>query len=428
MHLCITPMISMKQRHNLISQALVALCLVLIGSRMASFVLQNKSLFTKRFNVVQAEKQYNASQWNVSQNDAVDKLLDEWAIAKGFTGWANYSDSINNTVKVEQQKQKVIEAKKKQGISDSTLYTYVGYKYATGTSPHLLNPEHPPLAKYFIGASVLVFGNAHIGSLLVGILVLILVGAVMYMHTKSITYSVFTSCIVSWFSLFGDQIVHGPQLELYQLLFFLSFFFFHTVWLKTNKMTYFLLASAMLGCMLSTKTLLPFLALMSIYVFVVHALTIHDRKHAIISASILLAGSVIAFGATYAYYFMHGGSPRSFIGLQKYIFLFYRSSSIPIIEFAGNYLRLIFTGSWKFWDAARTVSPYTEWNGAWPVIFSIGIGIVWKQFKRLQPFTVFILLYNVFLFVTPIFPRYLVLLYVPVIMNSVMYFSTRQTS
>jgi predicted membrane-bound dolichyl-phosphate-mannose-protein mannosyltransferase len=417
----------MKQRRNTISHVVIGASIILIVIRIGLLVFQNKSQFMQRFDVGQAEKQYNASQWNVSQNDAVDKLLDEWAIKNGYTGWANYTDSTGNKTIIERQKEKVIEAKKKQGISDSTLYTYVGYKYLTGTSPHLLNPEHPPLAKYMIGMSVMVFGNAALGSLIAGILVLILVCVVMYEHTRSLVLSVGTSSIIAWFSLFGDQIVHGPQLELYQLMFFLAFFYAHTRWLKINKTFYFLIASGLLGCMLSTKTLLPFLALMSAYIFIVHLITISDRKRAIISACMLLAGSGLVFTATYAYYFVHGGNVRSFIGLQKYIFLFYRTSSIPLFEFMGNYLRLIFTGSWKFWDAARTVSSYSEWNGTWPVVFSIGMGIVLKQMKRLQPLTVFILLYNIFLFITPMFPRYLVLLFVPLIMDSVMYFSAHKS-
>ena len=68
-----------------------------------------------------------------------------------------------------------------------------------------------------------------------------------------------------------------------------------------------------------------------------------------------------------------------------------------LLEFAGNYLRLIVTGSWKFWDSARTVSFYSEWNILWPLIFFVGVyklKINWQKFSSSHLLIWFFILYN----------------------------------
>jgi hypothetical protein len=128
--------------------------------------------------------------------------------------------------------------------------------------------------------------------------------------------------------------------------------------------------------------------------------------------------AAVTFLATYYQYFLLGGSLRGFMGVQKYIVTFYGNASIPLFEFAGNYLRLIFTGSWKFWDSARSVSNYSEWNILWPIIYIVGIyklRIRWMENKKTHFLIWFIILYNIFIFIIPIFPRYLLLLYIPLI-------------
>ena len=69
------------------------------------------------------------------------------------------------------------------------------------------------------------------------------------------------------------------------------------------------------------------------------------------------------------FFFVRGGNFRQWLGVQKYIIAFYKQAGINIIEFAGNYLRLIFTGSWKFWSENNPVTHYSEWSFTWIIIF-----------------------------------------------------------
>jgi hypothetical protein len=374
-------------------------------------IITNSSFLFKKFDPIQAEKKYSESQWAQSQNVSEIKILDEWALKNGYTGWRNYIDEIVDKLKIKNQKSKIIKEIQDKGVSDSFLYSYVGYKYSTGVNPSLLNPEHPPLAKYLIGYSIQLFGNEHMIGIGLAFISLLLVAVISFQIHGSILFAGLSLFIFSLFPLFVDQIIHGPQLELYQLFFFLLVVHMLLMGREKNKFVYYIFVGVFFGMLLSTKTLLPFLVLFSGW------LVISLWKKWKELFVILIIGA-ITFCLTYWTYFVQGGTLRSFLGMQKYIVTYYGNSSIPIFEFAGNYLRLIFTGSWKFWDASRTVSAYSEWSLLWPIIFIIGIyklKINWLKYKRSHLFIWFFILYNLFIFIIPIFPRYLLLLFTPLI-------------
>jgi len=374
-------------------------------------VFQNRALLFRPYDPVQAEKTYGQSQWQQSQNVAPDKARDEWAIQNKYTGWSDYVSENKNKVDVKKVSDQILASIGKKVVSDSFLYGYVGYKYVNGANPSLLNPEHPPLAKYLIGYSIRIFGNEHGIGIMVAILILLLVAVVSYEINGSLLLAGFALFVTSLFPLFTDQIINGPQLELYQLFFFLLVILFLLKWMKKKKMILCVGMGVSFGMLLSTKTLLPFFLLFSGWLVI----SLWKRWKELF---IIFFTGALTFCLTYYVYFAQGGTLRTFLGLQKYIVTFYGNSSIPLLEFAGNYLRLIFTGYWKFWDTARTVSAYAEWNILWPLIFLIGmymLKIQWTKKKYSHPLIWFVILYNLFVFIIPVFPRYLLLLFVPLI-------------
>src|SRR4030042_4934961 len=58
-------------------------------------------------------------------------------------------------------------------IGDAELYAYAGWRQIKGDDPTKINTEMPPLGKYFLGLSILVFKNQFFASLLFGILLLL---------------------------------------------------------------------------------------------------------------------------------------------------------------------------------------------------------------------------------------------------------------
>lgn len=401
----------MQRSQNKVLQWVGIVFMLLAFIHFFFVIFSHAPFLFKKYDPAAAEKKYGQSQWQQSQNVSSDKVLDEWAIANGYTGWKNYMDETVDESVITSTKSKILKAVADKGVSDSFLYSYVGYRYAQGADPSLLNPEHPPLAKLLIGTSVLLFGNEHIIGIAVAFLTLILVGLISFQMKRSVFMAGVSMFFTSLFPLFTDQLVNGPQLELYQLFFFLGMIFFIMWGSKKNNAIHFCMAGIAFGMLLSTKTLLPFLALFGAWLLI----SLRNRWKEL---SLLLGVGALTFCLTYYSYFLHGGTIRTFLGLQKYIVTYYGNANIPLLEFAGNYLRLIFTGSWKFWDSARSVSAYSEWNLLWPILFLMGMyGLrrQWVTYKQTHMLILFILLYNVFVFIVPVFPRYLLLLYIPLI-------------
>lgn len=170
----------------------ISICLLIFSFFFFLFtILSNQSTFTKKYNPASSQKKYADSQWNQSQNVAPDQVYNDWAKQKGYTGWTHFVDEQKDKQDIEKLKKTLLKEIAQKGISDSELYSYVGYRYMQGENPSLLNPEHPPLGKYLIGISILLFNNENVILLIIGFLCLILVFLITYL----ISHSLFSSSI-----------------------------------------------------------------------------------------------------------------------------------------------------------------------------------------------------------------------------------------
>lgn len=413
-----------------INKSIISITLVFISFfYLAIIIFQNRSLYLTKFNYEATKRQYDQSQWQQSQNISPLKELDAWALKKGYTGWNNFVDENKGKEDIEKIKREIIASVRSKGVSDATLYTYVGYEYVNGTNPTLLNPEHPPLGKYLIGLSIKVFGNENVILLIFGLITLSTVFLIVFVNTGSYLSSSIAVLLTTSHSLFIDQLIHGPQLELFQLTFFLLFVLHLMLYKKKKKIYFFIEAIFFYGCLLSVKTFLThfilFFAWLGIFTFYLKQIKIKEWL-------LLQIGGILVFISSYGMFFIKGGNFRQWLGVQKYILVFYKQAGINIIEFAGNYLRLILTGSWKFWSDNNPVSHYSEWSFTWSIIFVVTMFILYKIIKQIRKenisfpewiFASFIVIYNLYLFFIPMFPRYLLLLFVPMIILISIHFS-----
>jgi len=365
---------------------------------------------------------YDQSQWQQSQNISPLKVLDAWALKNKYTGWNNFVDENKSKTDVEKTKNEILNEVRKKGVSDAQLYTYVGEQYIKGANPTFLNPEHPPLGKYLIGTSITLFQNEHIILLICGFISLLVIYLIIFTVTNNYLSSAIGVFLASIHSLFIDQLIHGPQLELFQLMFFLLLLLFLVLFEKKKSVLYLLLTGITYGFLLSTKTVSTYLPLFFVWLFIVSFIAKNFKIKQLVILHILGIGIFIM---TYFRFFILGGTLRQFLGVQKYIVVFYKQSGINIAEFAGNYLRLIFTGSWKFWSENSPVSHYSEWSILWPLLFILCFIIMFLLFNKRKKSAyltfekivlTFIILYNGFLFIVPMFPRYLLLLFIPIIL------------
>lgn len=293
----------------------------------------------------------------------------------------------------------------KNPIGDDGLYAYASWEYIHGSDPTLLNAEIPPLPKYIIGVGELVFKNQNILVLIIGLLCLL----VFYLLNRKIFSSKLLAFIpvfiFSFDPLFYSQL-RAPYLDAIYLLFLLL-----TLYFTLSKK--YIFASFFLGCFAATKFPVGSLFLaapISLWVY------LFDRKNIKkFLASLILWPAV--FIASYAMYFFHGGTINGFLGVQKWIVHFYATGvkSAPGVVFP-----IIFTGTWFTWFAG--VQKVAEWTIFWLVSFILSIlsaVIIVKRYftnknrsdlQGIGLIFLWIMFYLLFLIVTPVFPRYLLLL------------------
>ena len=197
----------MIKNQNIISAILIVLAFLYF----ATIIFQNRSLYLSKFNYEATKRQYDQSQWQQSQNISPLKELDAWALKKGYTGWNNYADEHKGKEDVEKVKRDILTSVRSKGVSDATLYTYVGNEYMKGSNPTLLNPEHPPLGKYLIGLSIKVFRNENVILPIFGFIALVTVFTIVLLSTNSYLASSIVIFLTATHSLFIDQLIHGTS-------------------------------------------------------------------------------------------------------------------------------------------------------------------------------------------------------------------------
>lgn len=345
-------------------------------------ISQNLGKFTERFDPKLYEKKYNNSQYVISQS--------------------------------------------KNSISDEELLSYAGYRYATGTNPILINSDHPPLGKYLIGWSTILTGNNRLVSIFFALGNLVLIFLLVSLSTGSMLLSSLGVLFLSFDSMFIDQIIHSPILDIIQVFFLLLYFLFLVSWMKRENIWKIAAMGIALGAMSSTKLYFPVLVVLASTAGTLLILKKPIKKILfLIAATGLLTGLV--YISSYLSFFLHGNSIRAFFGVQKWIFLFWKNNSVQSSKFIGDALTLILFNQWKVWWGNKPYIQFELWNLLWPTFFVAGLlSSIYMLLKFVKSskktilhqagvlFSVWILLSTGYLSLLPISPRYIMILFFPI--------------
>jgi predicted membrane-bound dolichyl-phosphate-mannose-protein mannosyltransferase len=284
-----------------------------------------------------------------------------------------------------------------ESIGDDGLYAYAGWEYIHGRDPTTLNAEMPPLGKYFVGLSILIFGNQNLFALLSGLLVLWAFFRLNLIIFKNKFMALLPVVLFSFEPLFWQQL-RAPYLDLLYLLFLLLTFIF---FLRQR----FFLAALFLGLMAATKasaSTFPLLGLTTVLYLVF-------RKNWFLLKQwlFLLPISLASFALSYFRYFSLGHSLRQFLGVQKWILAFYQTGAKAPL---GSVWPMLATGKWSTWwsEPIRV----TEWQLTWPLLLIVSLvflisNLVKKKFDHFWLLTLWIFGYLLFLSFVPVWPRYL---------------------
>lgn len=290
-------------------------------------------------------------------------------------------------------------AEPEETIGDDGLFTYLGWELVHGLDPTLINAETPPLGKYLIGLSILVFGNQNIFALLSGILVLVVFFQLNRLVFKNRFWALLPVVLFSFEPLFWQQL-RAPFLDLLFLLFLLLIFYF----VLSQR---FFLAAVFLGLMAATKASVSTFLLVGLTTTLYFAVR---KKWALLKQWLLfLPISLISFVLTYFRYFWLGHSLREFLGVQKWIISFYQTGAKGAF---GAVWQMLLTGKWLTWWSSPV--KISEWQITWPIllivsILSLTLSLIKKRFDVFWLFGLWTFIYLLFLSFIPVWPRYLLL-------------------
>lgn len=279
-----------------------------------------------------------------------------------FEYWQNF-DSLK---KVYLNSQYV--NKNPQGwIPDETVNSYAGGEYIKGENPVLIAADTPPLGRYIIGLSVIIFNNENILTLVFASISLLMMFAIGKQIFSSNALAIIPPALFSFEPIFKNQIIYSPLLDIFQLFFLLASFFYFNKGLLSKKSTLmFATSNIFLGLFISTKFFITGITIVAAWFIV---LLIRRQKEKIKTLIFTLPISIIILLFSYIRLFAFDYSIRSFLGVQKYVFLYHKSQLIlPLTIWP-----LLLFNKWFVWFGDKPIISDPQWLFTWPILTIISI-------------------------------------------------------
>ena len=249
----------------------------------------------------------------------------------------------------------------KRNIGDDGLYAYAGYRMAKGDNPMARDPFKPPVGKYLLGLSTLLFGSPFYASfmaVLVSLLAFYLTAGTLF---KNQVLSIFLTLLLFIDPLFFSQSwISG--LDIFQTMFLLLNFLFLLISRNRSKSSFLVLLSGLcLGFFMQTKP--PILAPLIFALEVIYFLKEKKIKLLLPYLLGLSLGNILP----YSYYLLHGEGFFSIFKIQKYTFSVIISSRILPQKLAVWTSLLI--GKFPHVTSGKWFK-VEEWTPLWPVIIA----------------------------------------------------------
>lgn len=220
-------------------------------------------------------------------------------------------------------------------ISDSDIYAYAGGRYVRGASPDEINFEHPPLAKYMIGLSELLFNNPNVLSGALGVFSLLILYEISKRLLGSPLFALIPVYILSLeriFILFSSVSMLDIYLVFFLLLSILLF-------ADADSDAKLLLGGVIVGLGTACKLTAP-LAIPSLFIAVIA----RRKKKAWKGLIQCILVALLAYCSTYAWFFVLGHDVPDFLGLQWKMLMFQFGTRYGVGYPPGRLLLTLLTG------------------------------------------------------------------------------------
>lgn len=262
-------------------------------------------------------------------------------------------------------------------MPDDTFEAFVGGAFLRGTNPILIVHEHPPMGRYIIALSILIFDNPR--TLIIPLLAFSLFGLFLIVRKvlNNNFLALFPLVVYANEPLFMSKLQYAPLLEPIQLPFIIFALYFFIQGVSQKRYTsWFLLASFMLGFVISIRFFI--LGAVLVLAMVTHLVLQREEKKRLLAfiASLPLA-LVVLFGS-YFRTIQDGYSLFQILGVQKYI-LFYHQSKL---ENLFSFWDLLLFNRWHAWWGERIIISDSTWIVAWPIAAVLATGFVLLLFFK----------------------------------------------
>lgn len=301
----------------------------------------------------------------------------------------------------------------KRIIGDDGLYAYIGYRLVNGYGLDGYDSEVPPLGKYFIGFSILIFDNPFYYALFFGLGTSFIFYLIAKKSINNNVGAYFAVALLFFDPLFFSQLWKSA-LDISQLFFLLMhvllFINFANSENKNRKryIFYALACGFSLGLFSQVKyaILLPIIFIPETIFFILKKI---KKEYTVYVIGICVAILIVNFK-----FFLDGNSLIDFLKLQKYILSFYLKSQLSVHNEA--IWQTLFLARFPEISNRGLISIH-EWWIMWPItaivalpasiisIFRKNTSLMWRGFG-------FFLLgsFIVYTFI-PSYPRYLVIVF-----------------
>ena len=252
-------------------------------------------------------------------------------------------------------------------ISDFDLYAYAGYFYVTGGDISRVNFENPPLGKYLIGLSILVFNNPHIIYIGFDAWYLYLTYKFGLLLNKNQLVPLIAISVLVWDPYFIHMVKY-THLDFLMATFFITGLY---LFITAKSLKHYSLSSLFFGLALATK-FFPFFAIVLAYLVFFQWAT---RRKELLAFILSIPIIFITYTFTHVQYILSHNIVE-FIKYQWWV-VRWRSGN-PIV--VGNIIQSVLFGRLKVWW--KTTEQYHSWSEEWsPLLPTVVLTSIVSSFK-----------------------------------------------
>lgn len=303
-------------------------------------------------------------------------------------------------------------------ISDQALEAYAAGAFLKGVNPILIIHDQPPLGRYILSLSILLFDNANTIMVLLFFLSGLGIFLIARLTLKNTLLSLVPFAVFINEPLFINKFYYTPLLEPIQLPFIIfALYFFIQGIIKKKYVKWFISTSIMLGFIISIRFFVLGAVLVS--AMVLYFLLKKQLNKKFIVFLLTLPFAIVILLASYTRTIQLGSSILHIIGIQKYIYYYHKAQ----LDLPFSFWDLLMFNRWHTWWGTRAIASDPQWIIIWPIStiltfahFLVGIS---KKILISEPekiLIIWIVMYSLFLSLgqtsTRYFPPLLPFLYI----------------